>query len=199
MFLLTAWVDGPTVGDIWDDLSQEDKDCIVVDLQRQFNSIRRQTFASNARAISNMSGDPIDDPRIPWVDHPRTYATNREFAQEIWPHLQMPRNRHTLLPLLTPLIEREVPIVLTHGDLLPKNIIIPVSKDHWRASGESLCIIDWETAGWMPLYWEALKATWLEFEEDTDWTVMMRQVFPECQIEMHSDWRWRSEAGIAIV
>jgi thiamine kinase-like enzyme len=197
LYLLTTWVDGPTVEDIWEELSQRDRDWIVVDLRRQMKGVRHQ---SSRCIISNVAGGPIDDVRLPWVEEPRTYSTHREFAREVWPFLDMPHLQNTLKPILTPLIERDdVPIVFTHGDLLPKNLIIPISKDHWLRTREPICIIDWESAGWKPLYWEALRATFFEFEKDTEWTKVVRKIFPDCTCELDADWRWRSESHIAIV
>lgn len=42
------------------------------------------------------------------------------------------------------------PIVFTHGDLSPRNIMV---KD-----GRVVAIIDWETAGWLPASWEYIQA-----------------------------------------
>ncbi|KAI8623547.1 kinase-like domain-containing protein [Xylariaceae sp. FL1651] len=48
------------------------------------------------------------------------------------------------------LAERHGKPVFTHGDLAPRNIL-------YLPDG-SLCIIDWETAAWYPLYWEYLES-----------------------------------------
>ncbi|KAF8153449.1 hypothetical protein B0H34DRAFT_723640 [Crassisporium funariophilum] len=46
-------------------------------------------------------------------------------------------------------------IVLSHGDLNPKNIMLLDGKDDSiSVSG----IIDWEMGGWYPEYWDSLKA-----------------------------------------
>lgn len=144
---------------------------------------------------------PIDDFRLAWADHPRTYSSNREFAAGLWIGLNIDRNTKTLRPLITPLIERDddIPSVLTHGDLTPRNIIIPKSLDHWhrrRRLGEQVCIIDWETAGWMPGLFEALKATMTEYGLEDGWVRIIRRVLPECERELEADWKWRSESGI---
>lgn len=197
-YLLTTWVAGPTLGDVWDDLSVADKDAVVEDLQRQMDAMRRQTNSPSSHAISNVIGGPIGDNRIPWAA-PQVYKSHREFAEQVWIGLKMPSIRNTLSPTIRSLIERDVAVVFTHGDLLMKNLIIPSSVEHWRVSGEPICIIDWETAGWMPLYWESLKATWLECEKDTEWTGVIRRMFPECHAELDADWRWRSESNIVIL
>jgi hypothetical protein len=45
------------------------------------------------------------------------------------------------------------PIVLTHGDLRPANIIVTAASP-----ARVVAIIDWEQAGWYPDYWEYCKA-----------------------------------------
>ena len=62
-----------------------------------------------------------------------------------------------------------------------------------------VCLIDWEMAGWMPLPWDALKATWLTFESDNEWRMMMFSLFPECQQELTADWEWRLLSNVTIV
>ncbi|EJU02363.1 hypothetical protein DACRYDRAFT_79168 [Dacryopinax primogenitus] len=55
-------------------------------------------------------------------------------------------------PLVQPKLEKtfakydNTPTVFTHGDIADHNILI----DGGRISG----LIDWETSGWMPYYWE---------------------------------------------
>lgn len=50
----------------------------------------------------------------------------------------------------------ELGFVLSHGDLHPSNIMVAKTgkNDTWVLSG----IIDWDTCGWFPVYWEAFKA-----------------------------------------
>jgi aminoglycoside phosphotransferase (APT) family kinase protein len=196
-FMLISWVEGCPLIDVFDHLTEEDKKRIVQELRCQIGGMRQQTTVKG-RVISNVAGGPFSDHRIPWAEA-TTYSDHSAFAKQIWTNLNMNRI-DTLRPILISLIEREhVDIVFTHGDLICKNIMLPISLDHWRKSGEQVIIIDWETAGWMPFYWEALKSTWMEFEHHTEFTQMIREVFPECDIELDADWRWRSESGVAIV
>ena len=44
-------------------------------------------------------------------------------------------------------------IRFTHGDLHPSNIIITSSSP-----SKVIAIVDWEQAGWLPVYWEDCKA-----------------------------------------
>ncbi|KAG2745397.1 hypothetical protein P692DRAFT_20858560 [Suillus brevipes Sb2] len=201
-YLVTTWVEGDCVCDVWNDLTASDKERLAHDLRHQLGSMRRQTRTYEPRTICDASGGPVEDPRIPWVaqENPRTFPSSQAFAAEVWVGLDLPRNRDTLQPLIRPVIERDgVPIVFSHGDLLPRNMIFPGGLNHWRSGGERICIIDWEYAGWMPNYWDALKATWTQWEPETEWLQMMRTVFPDCIEELEIDWQWRSCSGITIM
>jgi len=61
--------------------------------------------------------------------------------------------------------------VFTHGDLQPKNIIVQKTGGSGEGkTGLKVVIIDWETSGWYPYYWEfcnsmisaRLRPDWLE-------------------------------------
>jgi hypothetical protein len=50
-------------------------------------------------------------------------------------------------------ISGHVPIVFTHNDLCPSNILISCG-----ANPEVVAIIDWNQSGWYPWYWESCKS-----------------------------------------
>jgi aminoglycoside phosphotransferase len=66
---------------------------------------------------------------------------------------------------------REYRIHLTHGDLLPHNIM---ADGACRATG----LIDWECAGWMPEYWELASSTRVPFQRMYAWRNMYPRCFP---------------------
>ncbi len=200
-YILMTWIDGETAADVWDELTQDDKNRIVTELRLQVENMRRQTIHGSER-ICTPTGSPIIDPRIPWLqEDPKVFRYALEFYKHVWPGLDFPRMSQTLRPLIRPIMERPaVPIVFCHGDILPKNIVLAGGLATWRANTTAIYLIDWEYAGWMPLPWEALKATWLVFDRDgDDWYEMMVDVFPESSAELEADWEWRSKSGIAIV
>ena len=49
----------------------------------------------------------------------------------------------------------DVPVVFTHADLTPSNIIVSSSASQPRTF---LAIVDWHQSGWYPAYWEACKS-----------------------------------------
>lgn len=65
-------------------------------------------------------------------------------------------------------IDGEVPVVFTHDDLVPPNILLSPGTNPVVAA-----IIDWGQAGWYPAYWEYCKARRVRpnpeyFDEDLD-------------------------------
>lgn len=62
-------------------------------------------------------------------------------------------------------------IVLTHGDLNPKNIILlDGARDTVSISG----VVDWEMGGWYPEYWDSLKALNTRGpDDDSDWWISL--------------------------
>ncbi len=54
-------------------------------------------------------------------------------------------------------------MVMTHGDLHPRNIMVKLDADETSGGGGSgdvrvTALIDWELSGWYPEYWEFVKA-----------------------------------------
>ncbi|KAL1951068.1 hypothetical protein VTO73DRAFT_217 [Trametes versicolor] len=200
-YTLMTWVDGDCASHIWDTLTPADKTRIVHELRTQVARMRKHTIG-DLHGICAASGGIISDPRIPWLrEEPEVIESSPQFFKHVWLGLDISWNVDTIRPAIQPLIEREdIPVVFCHGDILPKNIILPGGLEKWRAGSESAVLIDWEYAGWMPLPWEALKATWLITERDEDeWYTLMKEVFVEEEVELETDWLWRSKSRIVIL
>ncbi|TFK51169.1 hypothetical protein OE88DRAFT_1807980 [Heliocybe sulcata] len=200
-YTLMSWIEGDCCSDVWDDLTPADKQRIVRELRMQISVLRSRTVG-RSRCICAASGASISDPHIPWVrEDPQVFSSSSDFFKQVWVGLNFDRLRNTIKPAIQPLIDRDaVPIVFCHGDLLPKNLILPGGLSQRRRSNTALTIIDWEYSGWMPLPWEALKATWLVCDRDEEeWYGMMREVFPESLADLEADWLWRTKANIPIL
>ncbi len=201
-YLLTTWIEGDCVAEVWSQLTTTDKARLATQLREQLSHLHEQTITDvRHRPIAFASGGPIIDPRVPWLaDSPRIFTTPRDLFQQLWVGLSCPWNAETLQPRLQPLIERgDVPIVFCHGDILRKNLILPGGLQKWRSGATVVCLIDWEYAGWMPLPWDALKATWMTYGREDEWFQTMQVVFPAADAELEADWLWRSRSRIPIV
>ncbi|MCJ1308963.1 hypothetical protein MMC25_002618 [Agyrium rufum] len=111
------------------------------------------------KGVSNLSGGPIHDDRLPGTSSWGPFGTISDF------HVAL-RNNVTLKCLENPQSQdsaslvihsdlRQIatfhesmtsPPVLTHGDLSSLNILI--------RGDQVVGIVDWETAGWLLYYWE---------------------------------------------
>jgi hypothetical protein len=58
-------------------------------------------------------------------------------------------------------ISGDVPIIFTHDDLVPPNILLSPGPNPKVAS-----VIDWGQAGWYPTYWEYCKARWVRLDPE---------------------------------
>ncbi|PPQ92603.1 hypothetical protein CVT25_007296 [Psilocybe cyanescens] len=200
-YILSTWIDGDCVSDIWERLTLLDKEMIVQDMKSQYSAMRQET-STRDHVICSASGVSIEDPRVPWLEElpDATFSSSRQFMEQVWVGLNNDRTPRPLYQMLIPLIQRDTPIVFTHGDALPKNIILPGGLELYRRGHSRLCIIDWEYAGWMPEPWEAIKATWLVSDRDEEeWYRMMREVFPDqCEV-LDAEWEWRTQLRITIL
>ncbi|TWU74367.1 hypothetical protein ED733_000303 [Metarhizium rileyi] len=104
------------------------------------------------QGVSNVRGGPIFDPRLPNKTHWGPFRSIREFHRELRNGIELKdiTDLNTIPSKLKELIQfHEQPWdkpVFTHGDLSSLNIM---------SEGDTIVgIIDWETAGWLPPYWE---------------------------------------------
>ncbi|KAH8812631.1 kinase-like domain-containing protein [Xylogone sp. PMI_703] len=58
--------------------------------------------------------------------------------------------------------------VFTHSDLQRKNVLVKGLKDGENGKEFHVSLIDWESAGWYPVYWEYF-AAFLAFKWNDDW------------------------------
>lgn len=201
VYMLTTYISGDRICDLWDDLTESDRSMLITQLRSQVCAMRKQTITYD-HVICDASGGVVDDPRIPWVieDDPKIFTSPTEFFEMVWPGLNRTMIPEDLRARVRPFIERnDVPVVFCHGDMIPRNLILPGGLSEWRKGRTTVCLIDWQTAGWMPPSWEALKATWMCVMPDETWFLMMKDLFPESSAELDMDYDWRRRGRVTIV
>ncbi len=196
---LMTHVSGDVVLDVWDQLTEADKEKLAQQLRTQVDAMYATTVSLSGR-VTDAGGGPITDHRILWMGRDEeavVFESTKAFAQQVWPTTPYETE---LAKVVRPFIEREhVPVVFCHGDLLPRNLILPGGLALWKKGIQRVCIIDWETAAWAPHYWDALKATWLDTESGAPWVLFIRNMFPYCNDILDIDWEWRSRTRITIL
>lgn len=139
---------GQMVGSLWSLRTEESKMRILDQLRGMIMELRSVPVPEGA-GVSSVDGGPFYDCRLPSRFYWGPYATIREFHQALVGGNDF--DTECPIPDLSELLEfyrqwSGNELVLTHGDLSSFNIMV---------QGDTVVgILDWETAGWFPTYWE---------------------------------------------
>lgn len=147
----------------WPERSPESKMKILEQLRRIVAELRSIPPSKGPMKIGNVDGGPLIDPRLPSNGNIENggigpFATKRAFhdalvfnanhdggdlsnlSADLGELLRFYRRDGVDEPI------RDGDLVFTHGDLSSLNILV--------RGDEVVGIVDWETAGWFPAYWE---------------------------------------------
>ncbi|KAJ5674397.1 uncharacterized protein N7477_004331 [Penicillium maclennaniae] len=154
-YIVMERIRGETLGESWHLRSEESKVKILSQLRVMIQELRAIAPPKDA-GVCNVDGGPIYDCRLPnnssWGPFKTIDGFHRQLRNGIEAH-------HTNVTSQYPDIQALIRFhemswnepVLTHSDLSSLNII---------AQGDKVVgIIDWETAGWFPPYWEYTTAS----------------------------------------
>jgi aminoglycoside phosphotransferase (APT) family kinase protein len=116
----------------------------IIDKLRHFVAQLRSLKSPHGPLICSVLGGPIDDYRV-------CHFPSGPYDDEQHMNLQL-RCAHPVDRLPDFVISSHAishPIVFTHGEIDPRNILV---------QGSRVTLMDWETAGWFPAHWEYCKA-----------------------------------------
>ena len=151
-FIVMEYVNGAPLSKLWGKMKKEEKSSLLREL-RQYVDELRNVPPPRPGWVGALDYSPADDERIssnpmgPFQNHDAFHLFLRWGIENptVSPHIEIAlahkRYQHRT--------------VLTHGDLAPQNIIVN--------NGKIVAIIDWETSGWFPEYWEyslAWQSSW---------------------------------------
>ncbi|PQE32342.1 kinase-like domain protein [Rutstroemia sp. NJR-2017a WRK4] len=126
-------------------LSDTSKASIFQQLQRMIEELR--SVQCESPAVSNLEGGPIYDCRLPKTTFWGLFESIDDFIWHGPIHISVTTAVLSDVKEVVAFHESvKHPPVLTHGDLSSFNILV--------RDDEVVGIIDWETAGWLPYYWE---------------------------------------------
>ncbi|KAI1334691.1 kinase-like protein [Xylariaceae sp. FL0016] len=142
-------IDGEIVALGWANRSEESKRKVLAQLKSLIQQLR-DVQPPEAMKVVNVAGEPIYDGRLPGNSFWGPFATQEDFHLALREGIALVDDTSLLPTDMTELFEfhrrQFPPPVLTHGDLSSLNIMV--------RDDEIVSIIDWETAGWFPYYWE---------------------------------------------
>lgn len=145
-YIVMERVDGDMIASGWVHRSIESKTKILSQVKQMIREMR--SISPTHMCIANVDGGPLYDGRVA--------GTSLRFGpfrhvQDFHKHLRCGMGFHQDLQseIKELIAQHEEPcqsLVFTHGDLSSLNIL--------ARGDEVVAIVDWETAGWYPPYWE---------------------------------------------
>ncbi|RAL06783.1 kinase-like protein [Aspergillus homomorphus CBS 101889] len=161
--ILMTRLPGKELGQIYEALSNEEKDAVSQQLDQYLTTIRNWKNPWGESRICSLLGTPLRSVRVP--NH---LAGPFESEQELNDYLIKPawsggfsseKAYSEALNRARRIDKLRHRVVFTHGDLQHHNIMI----HRGRITG----FLDWESAGWYPEYWEFTTA--LRFAQENFW------------------------------
>ncbi|KAK4235425.1 kinase-like domain-containing protein [Achaetomium macrosporum] len=177
-YLLEGRIHGQTLADCWARLTVDDK----LDLAEQVLAYMLQLRRFTAGSLRSLSGKPLPNNLFvpaPFPEGARgylrgTWRTDDDiFAREFQPALERAR----VAPDLVRLLRRTMPpcagqLQLTHCDLYVGNVMVDLSGGRAVVSA----IIDWESAGYWPAWFQHARITHGCSKHDGEWKYILSRL-----------------------
>ncbi|KAK4499339.1 hypothetical protein PRZ48_009852 [Zasmidium cellare] len=173
VFLVMERVKGVQLEGVWEGLSDGEKDSIVEQLRRIFARLRQVEcpwpgFLGGVDGGGVRHGLFVDQRRDEHLLHLGPFSDEAAFVEALTANyrVQVENNGHP--DVRARFYERHLGdvlrghrTVLTHGDLHRRNIIVSEKARSERAGDRSfdVILVDWESAGWLPDFWEYFAAS----------------------------------------
>ncbi|KAI3342860.1 kinase-like domain-containing protein [Ustulina deusta] len=177
-FIVMQYIPGVTLQDLWGSLDETRKTSIAKTLQTYFDQLRGLQHPGYFGDVNG--GPPLDDlfsathaahtirtsfttenELVDWIIRMYSSEVGERMAHKI-------RYYQHVLPIV---LRGDGSPVFTHNDFQRKNVIV-------QPDG-GLCIIDWEFASWLPVYWEYSSATFSNGRWNDDWHDYVRMALRE--------------------
>lgn len=170
-YVFMSFIPGVPLNRIWNDLSVERKKYVRDQLNTLFTEIRSLPLPSHEGHLGGGTPPQCEDGRH-WNKTSSATSPIRsesQFNAFILTESSLDLSR---LAFLGANMSGDHRIVMTHGDLLPRNLLV-ASADTPTITG----IVDWESGGGYPEYWEYVKALNDSFtKRENDWYLYLPEV-----------------------
>ena len=185
-YLLMTGVPGEQVGRLFDDMTPEQHQQFIFDLQNCIKELRQITNPHNF-LICNALGGACNDIRLLCGGNPGPFSSEAAFNDFLLDISQVSHRTEGFADVISRLRSTKHMVYFTHADLGPTNILV----NNGRLSG----IVDWEMAGWYPEYWELSKSLYFSYSW-TLWRKTIMAVLPGYDEELNDEIRLRNRLGM---
>ena len=168
LYIEREFVNGVMLDTIWNGLADSEKKRYVVEIWKQLSECREHGPPPSLKdiAVASISGGSLKDGAL------SLYPVGPYSMKEFEDSLRSNPNTFDFPPgwKTSDSMRR---IVLTNGDVALRNVVV-----RNRGQPNSICMIDWESGGWWPAYWEAVKWHFSDFAPGAmeGWLEMMDEV-----------------------
>lgn len=178
IFLLMSRVSGEPLDAKWNSLREDEKASIKAQLDEIIGHFRFLPAPATHEALAVLGGGSprrCKDARRQVRVAPGPICSETEFNDFLTFNPQ--RTQSSTIAMIRSYLQDNHPLVLTHGDLHPRNImVVTSSQPHDPTESDAphhttndivdqshtrvvvTAILDWEMCGWYPEYWEYVKA-----------------------------------------
>ena len=164
LYIVMEYISGISLGMAWPSLTESNKHLIVGQLRCIFDQMR---VLPSPGFYGSVDRGPVphryfysreEDPAITGP-----FQTEEEFGRAIalrskvmWSEANIHNFHSDYLARHLPVALRNHPPMFTHGDLYRENVLVRkvVNSVTNEEEYEVAALVDWETAGWYPSYWE---------------------------------------------
>lgn len=134
----------------WERRSEQSKGKLLGQLKAIIDEMRK--IPPSDGNFSNVDGGSLYDPRLPALDRFGPFENTQEFHTFLRNSIEKEPPGYPEVDEMISMHKREWgQPVFTHGDLSSLNILVRCD--------DIVGIVDWETAGWYPAYWEYTSAS----------------------------------------
>jgi hypothetical protein len=178
--LFTTFIPGLSLEKAWPSLDESHKHRISTQLDTLFSDLRSLPFPENT-PLGSVRGDGCTDGRRDVRVNSEPILDVAQFEDFIFSASRFAS------PVYVAFLRRLIPAgpsrcVFTHSDLRPANIMVRQTDGAWNVVG----IIDWESSGFYPEYWESVKMTNNLFPGDrVDWWLYLPRCVSPAQYPQH--------------
>ncbi|KGO64628.1 Aminoglycoside phosphotransferase [Penicillium italicum] len=145
-YIVMERIKGDMIGIGWVNRSKESKIKLLAQLKNMVQEIR-ELRPPEGIGVSSVSRGPLYDCRLPGTSlRFGPFSSIKSFHQYLRDGIDFDPGLDCEIQDLIKQHDGGWPIVFTHGDLSSLNILV--------RGDDIVGIIDWETAGWYPSYWE---------------------------------------------